>query len=111
MVRETLRQELKSLIRRYYENEAERDQSATSPAIPLNVPSFGWEEVWAIAWRLRSVGVPICNLGHGFWLTETMLETVDRHDVGEMLQAGDEVRSWGESGLPQVWERVGDATA
>ena len=46
MVRETLRQELKSLIRRYYENEAERDESATSPAIPLNVPSFGWEEVW-----------------------------------------------------------------
>jgi len=45
--------------------------------------------VWAIAWRLRSIGVPIYNLGCGFWLADTMLETVENRHAHDNLLSVD----------------------
>ncbi len=65
--------------------QADQDRPITSIDLARRC-NLGWEEVWAIAWRLRSIGVPICNLGCGFWLTETMLETVgNRHAHDNLL--------------------------
>ena len=73
--------------------QADQDRPITSIDLARRC-NLGWEEVWAIAWRLRSIGVPICNLGCGFWLTATMLETVgNRHAHDDLLS----VDSRGES--------------
>ena len=64
--------------------QADPDRPITSIDLAIRC-SLGWEGVWAIAWRLRSVGVQICNLGHGFWLTEPMLETVENRHAHDDL--------------------------
>ena len=65
--------------------QADPDRPITSLDLARRC-NLGWEEVWAIAWRLRSDGVPICNLGYGFWLTER-LETVENQHAHDNLVA------------------------
>ena len=57
MTEPTLQQELKGLIRRYLEGHGKEPFRPGYTRIPLNIPSFGWEEVWEALESLLSTQV------------------------------------------------------
>lgn len=66
MMQVALQQELKGLIRRHFEEQAKEPFVPGRSRIPLNIPSFGWEEIWEALDSLLSTQVTMGKKVHQF---------------------------------------------